>query len=107
MFTTGTFLDFAVLWFLIAIFTESSESEESVRDTWIVVFGVGMAGMVSQWILGDSLRLLALPIEGITLYCLVEWSWGTERKITLKICGWYLGTSAVLKLAIYYLTLPG
>ncbi len=107
MSTTGTFIDIAILWLIIVIFTESSDSEQSFRDTWIVLFGVGMVGLVFQLILGASLRFLALPIEGIALYLLVEWSCGTERKVTLKICGWYVVVSAVFKLAGYYLTRPG
>lgn len=102
----GTFLDLGLLWFLITLFTGSIDAERSFRETWIVVFGVMIVGLVARSLLGDSLRPLATPIQLVALYFLVDWSCGTDRRTTLKICGWYLVASVTMSVAFYYLTRP-
>lgn len=106
MTSVGTFLDLGILWFLIVLFTGSMEAVQSCRETWIVIFGVMIAGIVFRSLLGDSLRPLATPFQLVALYCLVGWSCGADRRTTLKICGWYLVASVVMRTAFYFLTRP-
>ncbi|MBL9177730.1 MAG: hypothetical protein JNM65_06685 [Verrucomicrobiaceae bacterium] len=106
MTSIGTFLDLGILWFLIVLFTGSIDADQSYRETWIVIFGVMIVGLVFRSLLGDPLRPLATPFQVVTLYFLVEWSCGTDRKTTLKICGWYLVASVAMSTAFYFLTRP-
>lgn len=106
MTTIGTFIDLCILWVLIVGFTGSIDAEQSYRETFIVVFGVMLVGLVAGFILNDSLQLLVTPLRLVALYFLVGWSCGTPRKTTLKICGWYLVASVTMSMAIHYLTRP-
>lgn len=101
-----TFLDLGILWFLIVLFTGSIDANQSYRETWIVIFGVMVVGLVFRSFLGDALRLLATPFQLVALYYLVGWSCGTGRRTTLKICGWYLVVSVAMGTAFYFLTRP-
>ena len=106
MTSISTFIDLGILWFLIALFTGSIDADKSYRETWIVVFGVMIVGSVFRSLLGDSLGPLAIPFQLVALYYLVDWSCGTDRRTTLKICGWYLVASVVMSVACYFLTRP-
>jgi hypothetical protein len=106
MTSIGTFLDLGILWFLIVLFTGSIDEEQSYRETWIVIFGVMIVGLVLRSVLSESLRPLATPFQLVALYYLVDWSCGTDRKTTLKICGWYLVASLATGTASYFLTPP-
>lgn len=90
------FLEVGVLWFLIALFTRSTDSNRSLREAVIVVFGmlfVRAATLLLQ--LRGSLPPLALIIEIAALYLLVDKVCGCSLKTTVKICGWYIGASIV------------
>ena len=106
MTSVGTFLDLGILWSLIVLFTGSIDEEQSYRETWIVIFGVMIVGIVFRSVLSESLRPLATPFQLVALYYLVDWSCGTDRKTTLKICGWYLVASLATGTASYFLTPP-
>lgn len=106
MTSIGTLLDLGILWFLIVVFTGSIDADQSYRETWIVIFGVMIVGMAFRSLLGDSLRPLATPFQLVALYYLVDWSCGTDRRTTLKICGWYLVASVAMSTAFYFLTRP-
>lgn len=102
MTTLGTFLDLGILWFLITLFTDSTNAEQSYRETSIVIFGVMTIGVGFKLFLGDT--PLVIPVQLAALYYLVDWSCGCDRRITWKICGWYLVTSLIVNVAIHYLT---
>ena len=106
MTSIDTLLDLGILWFLIGVFTGSIDANQSYRETWIVIFGVMIVGMVFRSLLGDSLRPLATLFQLVALYYLVDWSCGTDRRTTLKICGWYLVASVFMRTAFYFLTRP-
>jgi hypothetical protein len=101
-----TIFDLGILWFLIVLFTDSIDEDQSYREAFIVIFGVMIVGLISRLFLDPSLRWLATPIQLGALYFLVEWSCGTDRKTTLKICGWYLIASVAMGMACYFLTRP-
>ncbi len=102
MTTLGTFLELGILWFLITLFTDSTNAEQSYRETSIVIFGVMTIGVFFKLLLPDN--PLVIPVQLAALYYLVDWSCGCDRKITLKICGWYLLTSLTVSVSVYYLT---
>lgn len=102
MTSLGTFLHLGILWFLITLFTDSTNAEQSYRETSIVIFGVMTIGVFFQLFLGSS--LLAIPVQLGALYYLVDWACGCDRRITLKICGWYLAASLTINIVIRYLT---
>ena len=106
MTSIGTFLDLGILWFLIVLFTGSIDADQSYRETWIVIFGVMIVGLVFRSLLGDSLRPLATAFQLVALYYLVDWACGTDRRTTLKICGWYLVASVAMSMAFYFLVRP-
>jgi hypothetical protein len=106
MTSIDTFLDLGILWFLIVYFTGSIDADQSYRETLIVIVGVMIVGLVFRSLLGDSLRPLATPFQVVALYFLVDWSCSTDRRTTLKICGWYLVASVAMSIAFYFLTRP-
>lgn len=92
----GTFVSLGILWFLITLFTDSIDSEASFREAWIVYFGVAIVGIPCRLILADGLEPLAAVGETAALYFLVGKVCETDRRTTMKICGWYLlGTLVV------------
>ena len=101
--TIGTIFDLALLWFLIVYFTGSISSEHSYRETWIVVFGTKIVGLVSSFALPDGFRELAAVAQLITLFYLVGWTCGTDGRTTLKICGWYLALGLILQIGFHSL----
>jgi len=103
MSTFGTFLDLGILWFLITLFTGSIDSERSFREAWIVAFGVKIIGFVCHAILDKAWAPLSVVVELGVLYFLVERVCETERRATLKICGWYLAICLALGIAFQML----
>ena len=94
----GTFLQVGILWFLITLFTGQTNSNVSLTETWIVMIGMMIVGLLSRVILAPFLGPFVVLIDVGALYLLVDKVCGTARKTTLKICGWYLGISFVLAL---------
>jgi len=89
----GTFLSVAVLWVLIYIFTDCSDSSQSFGEAWIVVIGLRIARYFSALLLDGLLGPFSVVINIVALYLLVAIVCGTTWKITIKICAWYLGMS--------------
>lgn len=88
------FLHVGVLWFLIAFFTRSNDSKQSLREASIVVFGIFFVRLATILLqLRGSLSPLALVIEIAALYLLVDKVCGCSLRTTVKICGWYIGIS--------------
>jgi hypothetical protein len=106
MTSIGTSLDIGILWFLIVLFTGSIDADQSYRKTCIVIFGVMIVGLVFRSLLGDSLQPVATPLQLVALFYLVDWSCGTDRRTTLKICGWYLVASVAISVGFYFLSRP-
>jgi hypothetical protein len=99
--TSGTIIDLALLWFLVVLFTGSISSEQSYRETWIAVFGTKIVGLVSSFTLPDGFRDLGFVAQSLALFYLVTWACGTDRRTTLKICGWYLVVSLVFQIGFH------
>ena len=53
--SVGVFISVATLWFLITLFTRSTSSSQSLTETWIVVIGMLIIGMLTKWLLADLL----------------------------------------------------
>ena len=86
----GILINLGVLWFLITFFTGSTNSDQSLRETIIVIFGVGIVQMVCGLALPGGFELLSIPVSLGALYFLVGWSCETDRRTTIKICAWYM-----------------
>ena len=89
----GTFLQVGILWFIITLFTRSTNSSQSLNETWIVVIGMLIVSFLSRLLLGAILGPFTVIVEIAALYLLVDKVCGTSRKVTVKICAWYLGVS--------------
>lgn len=87
----GTFLSVGVLWFLITIFTRSTDSSQSLRETWIVVIGMLIVSFLSRLLLPEVLGPFTVVINIAVLYLLIDKVCGTSRRTTIKICAWYFG----------------
>lgn len=94
----GTFLQVGILWFLITLFTRSTSSSQSLTETWIVVIGMLIVSFLTRLLLGAILGPFTLLINIAALYILVDKVCGTSRKVTIRICAWYLGISFLLSL---------
>jgi hypothetical protein len=100
----GIFLSGAILWFLITLFTDSLDSEESFTETSIVVIGMIGAGIITHLIL----VMVGVPFGGIiktgvqalVVYFLVLKICGTDRKTSVKVVVWFFGISFVMNLVI-------
>jgi hypothetical protein len=99
----GTGIDLGILWLLIVLFTRSTDSEQSYREAFIVVFGVMIVGMVSSFFLGEWFAIIPTLVA---LYYLVDWACGDERRVTIKICGWYLVASIATHASMIFLAQP-
>ena len=95
-YTSGIFLNLGVLWVIVILFTESTDAERSYLEVWVVIFGVLLAGLFATFLLPSGFEVLGVVAQAIALFFLVEWSCGTDRRATWKICGTYLVTCVVL-----------
>ncbi|WP_411846761.1 hypothetical protein AAFN60_04190 [Roseibacillus persicicus] len=98
MLAVGTIINVSILWFLITLYTRSTNSAESLRETWIVVIGMAIVRLLSHLILGGILGPFTFFIELVALYFLTEKICETSRKVSLKICLWYFLISVFLGL---------
>lgn len=80
----------AILWFLITFFTRSTSADRSLIQTMVVVGGMFLVGIVSEFALRPAIGFFTMVIELAALYWLVDKSCETNRKTTIKICLWYL-----------------
>jgi hypothetical protein len=94
----GLFLQVGILWFLITLFTRSTNANQSLNETWIVVFGMLIVGFVSRLLLSPFLGPFIVIIDVTALYLLVDKVCGTSRKTTIRICAWYFGISILIGL---------
>ncbi len=93
-----TFLSVGILWFLITLFTRSTSSSQSLTETWIVVIGMLIVGILSKWFLAGILGPFTVIIDIAALYLLVDKVCRTNRKTTIKICAWFFGLSFLINL---------
>ncbi|MDP0491212.1 MAG: hypothetical protein Q7Q71_09215 [Verrucomicrobiota bacterium JB023] len=96
MFIFTTFISVGILWFLITFFSGSTNSEQSLRETWIVILGVGMVGLIGRFLLGP----FAFLLEIVALYFLILKVCDLRRQIAMKICGYYLAISFLISLVL-------
>jgi hypothetical protein len=96
--SVGVLISVAILWFLITLFTRSTSSSQSLTETWIVVIGMLMVGMLSRWLLEDLLGPFTFVVNVVALYFLVDKVCGTSRAVTIRICAWYFGLSLLIGL---------
>ena len=94
----GLFFQVGILWFLITLFTGSTDSSQSLRETWIVIFGMLIVGLLTRFLLPGVLGYFAVLIDIVALYFLVDKVCGANRKITIRICAWYFGISFLIGL---------
>jgi hypothetical protein len=94
----GLFLQVGILWFLITLFTQSTNANQSLNETWIVVFGMLIVGFVSRLFLSAFLGPFTVLVDVAALYLLVDKVCGTNRKTTIRICVWYFGISFLIGL---------
>jgi len=97
----GLFFQVGILWFLITLFSGSTNSDQSLRETWIVVIGMLIVGLLTRFLLPDLLSFAAILIDIVALYFLVDKVCGTSRKATIRICAWYLGISFMIGLVSF------
>ena len=92
----GTFISVGILWFLITLFTRSTNSTHTLNETWIVVIGMLFVNFLSDLLLGGFIGPFTAIVDIAALYFLVDKVCGTSQKITIKICAWYLGLSILV-----------
>ncbi|MGC6426503.1 MAG: hypothetical protein ACON5H_05840 [Akkermansiaceae bacterium] len=76
---------------MITIFTGSTNSSQSLRETWIVLLGMLIASYLARFLFGGVLGPFAGLLSIAVLYFLIGKICGVRRKVALRICGWYLG----------------
>ena len=106
MFILNILLQVGVLWFLITFYSRATKSSSTLRETWIVVIGVFIVGVISRFLLGWILGSFTGIISLIALYFLVDKVCGLSRKITIKICVFYTIIMVILGVIWKILTLP-
>lgn len=94
----GLILQVGILWFLITLFSRSTNSSQALTETWIVVIGMLIVGILTRLFLSGRLGPFTAIIDIAALYWLVDKVCGTSRKVTFKICGWYFGISFLISL---------
>jgi hypothetical protein len=99
----GLLFNVGILWFLITLFTRQTNSTVSLGETWIVIIGAMVVGIMSRLLLGGVLGPFVVIIDIIALYFLVDKACGTPKQTTIKICGWYLGISFLSGLVSFIL----
>ena len=88
--TIGIIIQFGILWFLITFYTRQTNNHVSSQEAKIVLIGLLFVTLLNRFLLVDYLGLLVLPIEILALYMLVDKVCGTSRRVTIRICIWYL-----------------
>jgi|AntAceMinimDraft_12_1070368.scaffolds.fasta_scaffold02818_2 hypothetical protein len=106
MFIFSLFLQVGILWFLITLYSNSTNSSTSLRETWIVVLGVATIGIVARFLLGGILGPFVGIINLIALYVLVDKVCGLPQRNTIKICAWYVLVSILVNIVSSILATP-
>lgn len=104
MYLIGIVLQVSVLWFLITLFTGQRNSTQSFRESFVIILAALIVNVLTRIFLGGLLGPLTLLIDFAVLYFLVDKLCGTTRKVTLKICGWYVGISLLISLGVSVVT---
>ncbi len=100
----GLFLQVGILWFLITLFTGSTDANQSLRETWIVIIGMLIVSLLIRFLLAvlfpESLLagIAALMLSIVALYVLVDKVCGASKKATTRICAWYFGIGFLFSL---------
>jgi hypothetical protein len=63
----GIFLQVGILWLLITLFTSSTDSSQSLRETWIVVFGMMIVGILTRLLFGGTIGPFTTIIDMVVL----------------------------------------
>lgn len=100
----GTFISVGLLWFLITLFTRSTNSSQTLTETWIVVIGMLFVSFLSNLLLGGILGPFTAIVNIAALYFLVDKICGASQKVTIKICVWYLILSFLISLFFAFLS---
>ena len=107
MFIAHLFIQVAVLWCLIAIYSGSSGSSSSVQhESWVVIIGVAIVGIVSRLLLAGILGPFTDVIPLIALYFLVDKVCDLGRDKTIKICSFYVVIMIMLGIVGHILATP-
>jgi hypothetical protein len=101
----GLLLNVGILWFLITLFTRQTNSTVSLGETWIVIIGTVVVGVLSRLLLGGFLGPFVVIVDIMALYLIVDKVCGTPKKTTYRICGWYFGITFFLGVVSYFLSL--
>ncbi|BCX47502.1 hypothetical protein HAHE_14100 [Haloferula helveola] len=94
----STFLSVGILWFLITLFTRSTNASQSLTETWIVIIGMLIVGFISRLLLSGVLGPFTVIIDIAALYLLVDKVCGASRGVTIRICAWYFGLSFLISI---------
>jgi len=92
------FISLALLWFLVTLFTRSTNSSQTLTESWIIVIGMLIVNLLSKLFLYHFLGIFTLVVNIIALYFLVDKICGTPKSITIRICAWYFGLTFVMNL---------
>lgn len=98
MMLIGPLISAAILWFLITLFTRSTNSSQTQNETMIVVIGMAIVGILTRWFLSDFLGVFVVVVNIVALYVLVDKVCGASRAATIRICAWYFGLSFLINL---------
>ena len=90
----GIVLHFAILWFLITLFTRQTNAAQSTREAKIVYIAMGFVWLVTRLLLWVLMGPLVIAIEAVALYLLVDKVCETPKRITMRICIWYIVLAA-------------
>jgi hypothetical protein len=96
--TFGIFISGAILWFLITLFTRSTNSSQTFTETCIVVIGLMIVSLLTKFLLGGVLGIFTLALNVGALYFLVDKVCGASRAATIRICVWYFVLSFSINL---------
>jgi hypothetical protein len=102
----GSFVSAAILWFLITLFTRSTNSSQTLTETWIVVIGMAMVSIVTRLLLGGILGIFTLVLNVVALYLLVDKVCGASRAATIRICVWYFVLTFLINLFFILMASP-
>ncbi len=96
----------AILWFLITLFTRSTNSSQTLTETWIVMIGMLMVSLLTKFLLGGVLGIFTLVLNVVALYFLVDKVCGASRAATIRICAWYFGLTFIINFFLNMMSQP-
>jgi len=96
----------ALIWLLITLFSRSTNSSQTLRETWVVVIGMSAVRLVTFLLFGGFLGLLTFVIDVVVLYFLVDKVCELNRRATVKICVWYVIVVFLIGVVTNILSIP-